>query len=270
MRHFNWLFMALATAISGMTVTAAFATDAKPVQQTKVVRLTNGEWKPYFSADLPEYGYGSAIVTAAFQAVGMDVEYGFFPWKRSYRYTQTGTWHGSVGWVKTDERTRDFLYTEPFISDTDYVFSMKSNPVVWSRVGDLHGIKIALEYFTVYPPLDLPIAKNAVHASYIVKYESLLPMVLAGRTDATVLMTQQAEYFRRQGLLDMGEIYRDDTPLYERVLHLVLSKEIENGAELVDAFNRGLGIIKSNGTYDNIMRRLNSGEFDGPSKQQRP
>ncbi len=52
------------------------------VRAAETIRLTNGEWQPYLSKDAPHHGFASHIVTEAFALVGVEVEYGFFPWKR--------------------------------------------------------------------------------------------------------------------------------------------------------------------------------------------
>ena len=49
------------------------------LSKEQVIRLANGEWPPYTSKDLPNYGLGSQIVSEAFAEVGIKVEYGFFP-----------------------------------------------------------------------------------------------------------------------------------------------------------------------------------------------
>ncbi len=36
------------------------------------VRLTNGDWKPFLSQNLSEYGFGSAVVSAAFDTGHFD------------------------------------------------------------------------------------------------------------------------------------------------------------------------------------------------------
>ncbi|MEE9297196.1 MAG: amino acid ABC transporter substrate-binding protein, partial [Phycisphaerae bacterium] len=63
-------------------------------QTSKTIRLTNGEWQPYLSKDSPHHGFASHIVTEAFALVGVEVEYGFFPWKRSFKLAKEGTWDG--------------------------------------------------------------------------------------------------------------------------------------------------------------------------------
>ena len=49
-------------------------------QTQDTIRLTNGEWQPYLSQDVAHHGFASHVVTEAFAQVGVDVEFGFFPW----------------------------------------------------------------------------------------------------------------------------------------------------------------------------------------------
>ena len=54
------------------------------------INLTNGEWPPYLSEQLPENGFASAVVRESLNAVGMNVRYGYYPWKRAYLYAKNG------------------------------------------------------------------------------------------------------------------------------------------------------------------------------------
>ena len=109
------------------------------VAQDKI-RITNGEWPPYLSQKLPHYGYASHLVKEAFSAVGVEVEYGFFPWRRSFEYARNGKdftdeeiWHGTIVWVYTEERAKEFLYTDVAITETEMLFYLKSSPLKWGN-----------------------------------------------------------------------------------------------------------------------------------------
>ncbi len=78
-------------------------------QTSETIRLTNGEWQPNLSKDTPHYGFASHIVTEAFALVGVEVEYGFFPWKRSYKIAKEGTWGGTAGLGRFRRTPRGFL-----------------------------------------------------------------------------------------------------------------------------------------------------------------
>jgi polar amino acid transport system substrate-binding protein len=62
---------------------------------------------------LPYFGLASRVVTEAFAAEGVTVEYGYFPWARSFMLAQTGEWDGTLIWTKSAEREKDFYYSEP-------------------------------------------------------------------------------------------------------------------------------------------------------------
>ncbi len=51
-------------------------------QAAETIRLANGEWHSFLSKGAPHHGFASHIVTDAFALVGVEVEYGFFPWSR--------------------------------------------------------------------------------------------------------------------------------------------------------------------------------------------
>ena len=62
----------------------------------ETIRLTNGEWLPYMSANLKYNGVASRIVTEAFALEGIEVVYSFFPWKRAYALVSNGDFDGSL------------------------------------------------------------------------------------------------------------------------------------------------------------------------------
>ncbi len=114
----------------------------------ETIRLASGEWSPYQSENLKHYGVASRIVTQAFSLSGIRVEYSYFPWKRSYKYAETGTWDGTFLWFDTPERRKSFYVSDPIV-DIQYVFfHLKSYSFDWKSIDDLRGIEIGgtLEY----------------------------------------------------------------------------------------------------------------------------
>lgn len=75
--------------------------------------FTIWEYPPGTSKDLPDYGFFTKIVTEAFRAVDIEVEYVFYPWIRGYGKIVRGELHGSVGYLKTSERDEEVLFSDP-------------------------------------------------------------------------------------------------------------------------------------------------------------
>jgi len=223
-----------------------------------LVRLTNGEWKPYLSKHLPDYGVASLVVREAFAAVGMQVEYGFFPWKRSYVIAADGEWDGSVVWVKTPEREKEFLYSDIVISDTQHLFYLRSNPVVWKSGADLKGKKIGLTLHTAYPILENLEKKGVIRIERAGNYEELFQRLLERRIDAVPMELNVGNQLLNT-TLDQAQkelITYSPTVIDTREFHLIISKSISAGSEVVSKFNRGLKIIRESGLYKEILSRL--------------
>ncbi len=113
------------------------------------INITNGEWEPYLSQYSHQYGIDAHVVTESFKLEGININWGFFPWKRSYQLAKNGNeWHASAAWWPSDETKADFLVSDP-ISNTSFVFfHLKSKVFDWQSIKDLAGLKIGgtLEY----------------------------------------------------------------------------------------------------------------------------
>ncbi len=116
--------------------------EQTPEAEEKTIMITNGEWLPYHSENLPHYGAGSRIVTEAFALEGIKVEWGFFPWSRAYSYAVDGTWEASIGWIKTPEREEEVYFSEPVYGGPWVFFHLKSVPFEWNTIDDLQGLTI--------------------------------------------------------------------------------------------------------------------------------
>ena len=100
-----------AKGVAALLCLAIAMTQAASAGET--IRITNGEWTPYLSEHLPHYGVSSHIVTEAFALVDVEVEYGFFPWQRSFKLAKSGEkWDGSAVWYYSEERARHFHYSD--------------------------------------------------------------------------------------------------------------------------------------------------------------
>lgn len=112
---------------------------------SQTINLTNGEWPPYFSQNMKNYGIASNIITQAFENENIKVNYGFFPWKRSIELAKSTKWNGTVGWTKTPEREKDFYFSEePIFKGKVVFFTLKSDYFSWNSFDDLKNYKIGI------------------------------------------------------------------------------------------------------------------------------
>ena len=80
-----------------------------------IVTISNGEWAPFLSEHLPYGGIATRIVTAAFAAVGTDVEYKWYgdSWERAKRDTEHAQVDFSAVWYHTEERAKNSCSPNP-------------------------------------------------------------------------------------------------------------------------------------------------------------
>ncbi len=237
-----------------------------PIWAQERVRLTNGEWAPYLSEHLPHYGAASHIVKEAFAAVGIETQYGFYPWNRSYKLAKEGKWDGTLVWVYTPERAQDFLYTDVVIKEVEYLFHLKEKKIDWEKIEDLKGLTIGATLHTVYPPLEGAETQGLLRIERVGNYDNLYRRLLNHRIDAIPQVSQVGKYYLRTTLSpeDREKITYSKTVLQERKYHVILSKVPKGNKELIALFNKGLAIIRANGTYDAIAKALDSGAYDTP------
>ncbi len=235
--------------------------------------LSNGEWPPYLSKNLPYFGAASRIVTEAFAAVDIEVEYGFFPWKRSYKYAEKGrgeehVWHGTLVWVYTEERAKSFHYSDVVIEESEVLFHLKNSPLQWKTIDDLRGKVIGGTAHTVYPLLEEAQKEGKLVIQRAGNYETLFRRLLSKRIDAVPQVSQVGRYFLHTELTvdEVEQITYSPTILDSRKYHLILSRNVDGNIRNLEAFNRGLQIIKENGTYDRIISELAMDQFAKKSR----
>lgn len=246
------------------------------VSANETIRLTNGEWPPFLSEKIAHYGYVSHLVSEAFATVDIDVEYGFFPWKRSFQYAKDGvsssgeTWHGSVVWMYNEERAKFFTYSDTVMTDHQVLFYLSSNPIEWRVIDDLDGKTIGGTLHTFYPLLESAEKKGIIRLERARDYQTLFSRLLAGRIDAVPHNWSVGRYFINNHLSEeqRKQITYSPTEMHKSPYHLILSNKIPQTEKYQKLFNQGLKNIMVNGTYQKLQDNLEQGMYDKPLIQE--
>ena len=230
----------------------------------ETVKITNGEWAPYLSEHLPENGFASDVVRAAFDAAGLSVEYGFYPWKRAFKLARQGDWHGSVVWVYTPERARDFFFSDTVVTDSEYLFHLKSFKLEWQRPEDLQDVRIGGTLHTVYPAFKAAEDQGIITIERTGTYENLYRRLLKKRIHAIPQVSAVGEFLIRTTLTpdQQAQITMSPTIIQTRRYALILSKAIPENKHILERFNRGLKHIRLTGIYREMLDRLKRGGYD--------
>lgn len=245
-------FTQLTALITGLLLTLLL-TVASHAQS---VRIAVGEWPPYFSESAEGFGTYAQVVTRAFELEGLEVEYGFFPWKRALLETQEGRWPVSAGWGKTADRAPYFHFCDPVLIQREQFFFSTDRPVQAETWPELEGLSLGIiEGAALGEQLDRLVSEDKVTIFRQSTLEDLVQMLAVGRVDlvmgnenvarqaiATAVPPGEAAKLVPLEALDVQWDYR-----------VIVSRMAENGALLCERFNRGLEALRDSGEYDRLL-----------------
>ena len=233
----------------------------------ETIRISTGEFAPWTSAALNHNGFTSHIISEAFKLEGFEVEFTFYPWKRVYEAAKSGDrFQASSWWYTSEEREQEFYYSEPLLVDSMVFFHLKNNAMPdWKSLDELKGQRIGATAGYTYTPEFWDAAKSgSLDIAEASTDELNFKKLLKGRIDmfATSAIVGQNilnEHFE-EGEAD--KVTYHPQPLVSSSGHLLFSRKLANGQDLVDTFNRGLAELRDSGQYDQFWADLNAGRYD--------
>ena len=106
--------------------------------------IATGEWSPWVSASLKHYGVASHITQEAFKTQGVDVDFNFYPWKRTYVTAKITKDDATGFWLKTEERERDFNFSDEIFTIKNVLVFKKGEKIDFRGIDELKNYKIAV------------------------------------------------------------------------------------------------------------------------------
>lgn len=234
-------------------------------QAEEVIRLTNGEWPPFTSQKLKHDGVYSHIVSESFALEGVTVEYGFFPWKRSYIYVREGVWDGSVTWAPTPEKEKDVFFSTPVFLHTKVFFHLKSFPFAWNTINDLQKVQIGTTAeYTYGEEFDRAVKDGVIRVDSVTQDIQNLHKLFADRiqifpTDIDVGYALLNANFSSDKI---ALVTYHGKPIQQTMTCAIFTKATsEKSQRLLKLFNRGLVKLKESGAYDRMLEASRRGEY---------
>lgn len=237
---------------------------SKPILADNVIHISNGEWEPYLSEYVYEYGVASHIVSEAFKIEGIDVTWGFFPWSRAYELTKQGTWDASAVWWDTPDAREHFWLSEPVVKTSFVFFHLKDRPFNWKTTADLAELKIGFTRGYDYGPAFMQaLGQKRLTVDIAANDEQNFKKLFTGRIDI----------FPNDPIVGQAQLHNNFTPseqalfthhpkaFAQKSLHLIISKKIDNGEQLLKKFNAGLRKLKNNGQLNRILQNNKNGLY---------
>jgi len=220
------------------------------------VKISTLNWGYYVGETLIDNGPHAVIVREAFREVGMDVEFSFYPWKRAHNNALTKKTL-LISASDTIERRKIFLYSNPYDNAASYLIGLKKNKYKYNgNIQSLQNYSIGVlsGHYLVKMLQDAGV-NNVIEVSNDIQN---IKMLFAGRFDFIAVSKKPAISILNNesginGTLEQVVFY--EPPIRDNPVHLVAHKDMPKSKEIILEFNKGLKIMKENGTYDLIMKK---------------
>ncbi|MDW5416349.1 ABC transporter substrate-binding protein [Iodobacter sp. CM08] len=221
------------------------------------VRIASGEFQPYLSASLPNDGFISKIIAAAFKQENVVVAIAYYPWKRSYDMVKKGEADLTPFWVKAPEREQLFILSDPIDVVQYGFFHLKNKKITLLDFNNLNQYKVGVSLGYSYGSAFDTARKNQQFICDEAPSDEInIRKLIAKRIDLFTADKTLGQYLISKTLQpkDAEKITFFPKNFAEEPVYLLISKRIKNGAEIADKFNKGLKKMKQSGEYQRIMQ----------------
>lgn len=224
--------------------------------QAETLRATANHWPPYISPKLPGRGLAMALVAEALKRNGYAIELRIEDLERALEGTRLGVYDLIVGVWQTEDRARELHFSEPFLTNDVRFITLAESMFEYEQVEDLQGLVIGTLNNYSYDTSFLDNNKLIlVPRSHVLQN---LNALLEGEIDLVVADRFTALHAINIYLPDSQSKFRFlKKPLEVRSLHIAVSRELPDHERIIENFNQTIKNMRSDGTYDAILRRYN-------------
>lgn len=236
-RLFLWILLSFLGAAAS---TAAWA------QSPKSVTLTTDPEKPG--------GFLLELTIEAFKQVGYEPHVRFEPWARALDAAMNGEVDGVLGCLYSDARAQKLAYSDELAESETGFFALERSQITYTTLQDLSKYTIGTKLNAYYPTkfTAATYLKTEPVSDYLVNVRKLL----AGRIDLFVEKRLIIKSFLAESpQSEANRIVAVDPPLMVNKYFNGFSRAVPSAQEKLRDFNKGLQMIKDNGSYAAIMEK---------------
>ena len=212
------------------------------------------EWAPHYGSTMPDGGAVTVIVKEAFRRTGHNAQIEFIPWSRALKNVKEGKNDFVMGAYYNDERAQTYFVSNPIYSIDLGLIALDSLGV--STINNLRE----LSSYTIGVSRGFANTEEFDQADYIQRDVAKSPKLnlrklFRNRIDMTV---GAFDIFRHQAKLeklDVNRIIFVQPPLQSNALHLLGSRNVADGEQLIADFNQGLAQMIEDGTMKAYLKK---------------
>lgn len=244
-----------------------FISIALNSEDNKIEKVTIGtdEWKPYISRGMNHYGVCSHIVEEAFALVDIEVEFKFRPWKRLLAESSNGKIDGISVWGGYDNWIDTHFGSDPLFTGDYVIWTKKGKSFNWKNPEELKGMTLGVLLGEDVPEqLKEAHEKGYLKISEVNTYEQNFKMLLVDHIDLLSVNKDTGNgIIRTLSKEDQDKLDMHPVPLRISFYRLLLNKKnSERSKLLLEKFNTGLHILKSQGRLKKMLEAADRGEYN--------
>lgn len=244
------------------TITLVFSTSSQATN--KIITISSGEWPPFVSEKLKYHGVAARIISESFALQNIEVKYTWFPWKRSYNNIKMGYSDASAVWAVTEKRSKEMLFSDPVINNVIVLFFNNKKFSNWKSYDDLSGLIIGATNGYFNGDEFEKAEKNGLITVERTSIESNnFKKLLANRIDAVVaeIDTGYDILNRISAAEQIKSIVVSPKKVASFTTHLITSKKLDNGDDIIEKFNKGLKQLVDTGKLDQYIMESRNGLY---------
>jgi len=216
-----------------------------------ITLVTGNNYRPFADHALAHGGMSVEIVRAAFLSSGYEARILFMPWKRGFIGVQRQIYEGTFPHFFNEEWAQEYLYSDPIYPGHQRIYVSANSHVKFNRIADLVGLRLCSP---IGHAIDGTLQKliDTAAISIISPSSTKLCAKMLERNRVDFMALDETVYNHMFSELNLKAVGK---PLAKSDLYLLLPHHDPNSEILMDAFNRGLGCIKTSGLFDKIVQQ---------------
>ena len=231
------------------TLSSAWASD-------RLTLVTGEDYPPYVDAQEPGGGLAVRLVQQVLRRMGATAAIETAPWRRGYEETLRGRFDATFPYVRTADRERDVLYSDPLFQVRQAVFMPVDRRFAYRGPEDLKGRRVCtpLGYasaMTLQAMLDSGQLQRATTASAA----SCPGLLAADRADFFIQDLRIGAALVAKADLAGRVVAVSDPPFGSSESHLIVPRSRPDAAGLIARFNLALKQVVTSGDYDRLLAK---------------
>jgi polar amino acid transport system substrate-binding protein len=228
---------------------------AAPAAASDRLALVTGEdYPPFVDAREPGGGLAVVLVRQVLDRMKLTATIDVAPWRRGYEETLRGRYDATFPYVRTAERERDFLYSEPLIQVRQAVFMAADRRFAYRSPADLKGRRVCTPLgYAPAAALQPLIDRGEVQRVTAASAAACPGLLAADRADVFIQDLRIGQALVAKAGLARDVVAVGEPPFGTTEIHLIVPRSRPDAASLIARFNAALAQLRTSGDYERLL-----------------